>query len=151
MTKQLIDISAIESIVSTIHEEGKNVVMSEVANRQIADFKKAQKLMQEAESVLKKHIRIALAPFNAKSIKGQWATISLTKPRQPSSPYTVDAKKKDDPELRPFMRKKITLVPDEDKIDAFKKEHGYLPPHITITEAGEPGLSIRLKDYPDET
>jgi hypothetical protein len=147
MTKQLIDISAIESLVATIHEEGKDVVMSEDANRQIAQFKKAQKLMAEAEKILKVHIREALEPFNAKSIKGQWATISLTKARQPSAPYTVDYKKKDDPELKPFMKEKITLVPDELKIDEFKEEHGYLPPHITIAEAGEPGLSIRLKDY----
>ena len=147
--KQLVDISAIESMVATIHQDGKDVVMSEDANYSIAAFKRAQKLMAEAEEILKIHIRMALAPFNARGIKGQWATISLTKPRQPASAYSVDYKHKDDEELQKFMKEKVTLIPDEDKIAKFEKKNGHLPDYISPTHVGESGLSIRLKDYPE--
>lgn len=137
-SNELVNIDAISSVVGSISQDGDNVVMDESANKQIADFKEAKKLMEQAEDLLKKHIRVALEPFNSQSIKGRYATISLTKPREPSSKYKVDNLE--------FLQEKTILVPDNNKIDEYKLEHGDLPYGVTENKPGTGGLAIRLKE-----
>jgi CBS-domain-containing membrane protein len=142
--RQLVNLIAIKGIVSTIRIDGENAVMAEWANENIADFKKAQKLIAEAESILKQHIIETLKPFNVRKITGEYCTISLTKPRQLASKYKIDAKHKD--EVKDFMKEQIVFILDDEKIEAYKKQNGYLPNWISESIPGEGGLSIRVKD-----
>lgn len=142
-TAPLINIGAIHSLLSTIQSDGKNVVMSEEASKRIADFKRAQKLLSEAEDILKEQVRLALLPFKASSLRGRYATISISKPRAPASKYKIDNKA---PDADDYKKDKITRVPDDDHIDAYFSEFGELPEGVTMSEASEGAVSIRLKE-----
>ena len=129
----IVDFSAIQTLFADVHLDGKNVVMSEEASKRIADFKRAQKLLSEVEDMLKEQVRDALAPFNATSLRGRYATISVGKPRKPASKYKIAA---DTPNADLYKTEKISLVPDETKIDAYFEANKHLPAGITAAEQG---------------
>lgn len=136
----LVNISAIQSIVESIHQDGDAVIMSEEANRQIANFKKARQLMDKAEDILKESIVNALEPFNSQSIKGRYATISTVKARMPAMKYKVIGNDNE------FIKEKIVLVPDDDKIDEYIIANNALPIGVVENKPGKASLSIRLKN-----
>lgn len=118
---------------------GKDVVMSDEADKAIAMIKVAESQIKEAIQVIREHATVALEPFNAKTLKGKYCTITVSAPRKVNE-YSVDeeASKK-------YSNKEVKYTPNKEAIEEYiENNDGQLPRGVHRNELKR-SVSIRLK------
>jgi hypothetical protein len=135
---ELINLDALKELLSSIERKGEDVVVDRHAADKIRNFKRAMKLMSEAEKLLKAEIISASEAFHANTIRGHDLTISIGAGRA-SSKYTLQ-----DGFKHEWGKQQVTYVPDADKIEEYILENGALPEGVTLNEVNKT-VTIRVK------
>ena len=136
-----IDLVALREQLQVVRQEGENIVLSDKADRAIGLLKLYESQIDIAIKIVKNIIPETLAPFNAKTVRGKYCTISVGKPRGTSAYYV-------DEEGSEYLKQRITNIPDVEKIEAYIESRGQLPIGVHKNEP-KPVVSIRAKGLED--
>lgn len=124
-----INLSQIRRSITLVKKVGNDVVIDEKADKAIAQLFTFQKELDEALKAVKAQVGEALAPFNAKTLRGKYVTVSIAEARRDLK-YRVD----EDAQAK-YAKQRISYTPDVDKIQAYIDEKGQLPQGVHITDA----------------
>ncbi|UOF78710.1 gp157-like protein [Caudoviricetes sp.] len=124
-----INLSQIKRQITLVKKVGNDVVIDEKADKAIGQLFMFQKQLDEALKEVKAQVADALAPFNAKSLKGKYVTISVAEPRRDLK-YKVD-----DEASAKFAKQRISYTPDVEAIEQYIDEKGQLPQGVHLSGA----------------
>lgn len=135
---QVINLTELYRNIELAKKDGKDVVMNHEADKAIAFLKVAEKQIEEAIVYIRELAKDALKPFNAKTLKGKYVTITVSAPRKVNEySVTEDADSK-------FWKKEIKIIPNKEEIEKYLEENESLPIGVIRNEL-KSSVSIRLK------
>lgn len=126
-----INLTTLEKQIKAVQKIGDQVVIDEKADKAIAEIYLAKKKLDDVLLNIKSLVQEGMQPFNAKSLKGKYVTISIAQPR-------ADLKYKVDPETgSKFAKQVVTYKPDVEAIDKYVEEKDQLPQGVSLSNAKE--------------
>lgn len=138
-TNTLISLDELDKSIKTIEQNGKDIVLSDEADKAVATIKIAEKKIDDVIDHIREVAKEALEPYNAKSLKGKYITISVSAPRKVNE-YTVD----DEAEAE-YWTQQVRRIPNKEAIEAYiEKNDGHLPVGVHRNELKQ-SVSLRLK------
>lgn len=124
-----INLSQIKRQITLVKKVGNDVVIDDKADKAIGQLFMFQKQLDEALKAIKEQVAEALEPFNAKSLKGKYVTISIAEPRK-------DLKYKVDEEAQSkFAKQRISYTPNLEAIEEYIDQKGQLPQGVHLSGA----------------
>lgn len=120
-------------------QDGKDIIIDDNADKAVAAIKIAEKQIKQAINIIREHAKLALEPFNAKTLRGKYINITVSAPRKVNE-YAVDDEA--DPM---FWSKQVKMIPNKDAIESYVEKHdGSLPVGVHRNELKQ-SVSIKLK------